>query len=57
MQNKNSKDYKERGIFMIKVELKDGSIIEVEEKHFRCCKTNKPRVSSYGYGWKSRWRS
>ena len=31
MQNKNSKDYKERGIFMIKVELKDGSIIEVEE--------------------------
>ena len=32
MQNKNSKDYKERGIFMIKVELKDGSIIEVEER-------------------------
>jgi len=31
MQNKNSKDYRERGIFMIKVELKDGSIIEVEE--------------------------
>ena len=31
MQNKNSKDYKERGIFMIKVELKDGSIIEVEK--------------------------
>ena len=31
MQNKKSKDYKERGIFMIKVELKDGSIIEVEE--------------------------
>lgn len=31
MQNKNSKDYKERGIFMIKVELKDGSIIVVEE--------------------------
>ena len=31
MRNKNSKDYKERGIFMIKVELKDGSIIEVEE--------------------------
>ncbi|CDA30752.1 threonine--tRNA ligase [Clostridium sp. CAG:492] len=31
MQNKNLKDYKERGIFMIKVELKDGSIIEVEE--------------------------
>lgn len=31
MQNKNSKDYKERGIFMIKVELKDGSILEVEE--------------------------
>ena len=31
MQNKNSKGYKERGIFMIKVELKDGSIIEVEK--------------------------
>ena len=30
MQNKNSKDYKERGIFMIKVELKDGSKLEVE---------------------------